>query len=116
MSLLQYTLVTPRGSTYPLTADQTNNMSSTNQPPEKKQKTDDTSWRSKCIERFGLKPVPDGSGLAGSEDAWRKYYQIRVKIEEDDDARTFNYSGYNSDGSSILNEDDNELKEQVISR
>ena len=38
------------------------------------------SWRSKSIERFGLREVPDGwegAAAEASEDAWKRYYLRR---------------------------------------
>lgn len=85
---------------------------STKSPERKKQKADDT-WRSKCISKFGLKPVPDGSVTTGSEDAWKRYYQKRVKLEEDD-IRLQEDSNYDSDGNSIEREPDAEAVEDIV--
>ena len=63
--------------------------------PFKKQKAYDGSgremlWRDKCITDFNLQTVPDlwkDCVLDGSEDAWRRYYLYRARIEKDEDAR-----------------------------
>mmetsp|Transcript_3662 Transcript_3662/g.5408 ORF Transcript_3662/g.5408 Transcript_3662/m.5408 type:complete len:342 (+) Transcript_3662:31-1056(+) len=83
---------------------------STNQPPEKKQKADVT-WRSKCISKFGLKEPPS-TVPTGSEDAWKRYYKTRVKIEEDD-ARLED-EDYDSDGNSIAKEEDAEEVSELM--
>ncbi|KAL7500934.1 hypothetical protein ACHAWT_009692 [Skeletonema menzelii] len=85
---------------------------SSSQPPEKKQKAADDTWRSKCISKFDLKPVPDDDSFpAGSEDAWKRYYQKRVKVEKDDPRLVDNYD---SDGNSIAKEEGEEELEDII--
>jgi hypothetical protein len=97
-------------------------MSTTEQPPEKKQKvTDANLWRSKCINRFDLKPLPKGFPSSASseysDDSWKRYYDYRVKIEESDPRNS--YDGYDSDGNSIgpseLDEDHEDIQDIVYS-
>ena len=83
-----------------------------NSPPTKKAKTSadgaEKSWREKSIEKFGLLPIPDGwknSVAVGSENAWERYYNYRVKIESED-PRNDSDDRYNSDGDSISDEED----------
>ena len=56
---------------------------------EKKRKTgvagvtadaDTGSWRVKCIDKFGLRPLPNDAAI-GSEDAWKRYYEFRSREE-----------------------------------
>jgi len=83
-------------------------------PLEKKRKSSDgsaarstSSWRDKSIEKFNLRPVPDGwkdSVAIGTEDTWERYYMYRVGVEEngvrDDDA--------DGDGSGDDDDDDDD--------
>jgi hypothetical protein len=64
-------------------------------PPEPKKRKaveEDASscafWRNKCIEKFLLRPVPDGwknQVAEGSEEAWKQYYRYRTARESKDD-------------------------------
>ncbi|CAJ1919826.1 unnamed protein product [Cylindrotheca closterium] len=52
-----------------------------------KRKADDSPslWRAKCIERFQLKPVPEGwkdAVAGGTETAWKRYFEYRSQEEE----------------------------------
>jgi len=79
--------------------------------PERKKQKADVTWRSKCISKFGLKPVPDDSVPTGSEDAWKKYHDARVKCEKDDPRDEENYD---SDGNSIAREEDEQAVADVV--
>ena len=60
-------------------------------PPSKRRKDNEgvaldagMSWRDKSIKQFGLLDLPDGwkdSVARGTEDAWKKYYEYRIKAE-----------------------------------
>jgi len=60
-------------------------------PPSKRHKNNEgaalvegMSWRDKSIIQFGLLAVPDGwkdSVARGTENAWKRYYEYRMKIE-----------------------------------
>ncbi|KAL7537692.1 hypothetical protein ACHAXR_008004 [Thalassiosira sp. AJA248-18] len=63
----------------------------TKPPAEKKRKANDSgevsSWRIKSIDCFCLQPVPDewrDYVAVGSEDAWKRYYEYRSKVEQED--------------------------------
>lgn len=84
---------------------------SSSSPPEKKRKSNDgapsitaSSWRDKSIAKFNLQPVPDSwkdSVGVGSEAAWQRYYNYRMKQEATDFRNESFSSDYDSDGEEI---------------
>ncbi|KAL7533389.1 hypothetical protein ACHAWF_004472 [Thalassiosira exigua] len=55
--------------------------------PPRPPSANDTSWRAKSIEKFGLQEVPDGDGWKdmvpeASEQIWKKYYDYRCRVVE----------------------------------
>ena len=63
-------------------------MSGVSEPEPKKPKvvaSSSRTWRQKCIDTFDLQPVPNAWASKvpeGSEAAWERYYQVRIKKNE----------------------------------
>ena len=58
-------------------------------------------WRAKCIQEFGLQPVPDewkDAVAAGSDEAWERYYAYRSQIENECANNNNDIHGYEDDG------------------
>jgi len=66
--------------------------------PVDNKRTKVSSWRKECIDKFGLQPVPatwkDEVAAATSEDAWKRYYKARSKVEAKRDLAAVDHDEY----------------------